>query len=113
MCRQHVESREMDIRTEYKEASLLSAVCPSPQLHGGINNAQKKKIQIVQRRQGSQLQSTAKAAGNTMQIVFSFQSQIAEQACYQVSFLLVSAYTVRGVISMDEDGHDSGNNNSN
>lgn len=55
----------------------------------------------------------AKAGGHTKQIVLSFHSQIAEQACHQVSFLLACTYTVRDVIIMDEDGHDGGNNNNN
>lgn len=62
MCRQHVESREMDIRTEYREVSFLSAVCPFSQLRDGINNTQSEKIQIVQRRQGNQLQIICKGS---------------------------------------------------
>lgn len=62
---------------------------------------------------GANCRLSAKAAGNRKQIVLSFHSQIADQACYQDSFLLVSISTVRGVIIMDEVGHDDDNNNHN
>ena len=39
-------------RTEYSDASFLSAVCHFFQLHDGISNVQDKVIQIMQRIQG-------------------------------------------------------------
>lgn len=62
---------------------------------------------------GVKCRLSAKAAGNTKPIALSFHSQIAEQARYQLSFLLFSAYTVRYMIIMDKDGHDDGNSNNN
>lgn len=108
--RQQVDSRETAIGTEYVEASLFSAVCPfsSSMMVSAIHRI--KRFKLCREGRGLNCRVSAKAAGNTKQIALSFHSQIAEQAHYQVYFILVSDYTVRGMIIMDRDGDDDGNN---
>lgn len=74
-------------------------------LHDGISNTQDKEIQIMQRRQGIQLQTICKTSRKCKANCF-----ILSLSNCRVYFILVSDYTIRGMIIMDGDEDDDGNN---
>lgn len=111
--RQQVESRETAIRTEYREASLLSALCPFSSFIMVSAIHRIKRFKLCREDRGLNCGVSAKAAGNTKQIALAFHSQIAEQGHYQVCFILVSDHRRRNMIIMDGDNDGDGSNNNN